>query len=110
MARLRFEECKNCVDWNGNRAHCMDICSKPLLAWDEFNRYKEAEEQGLLIRLPCKVGTIVYKPIAYFSAFDLEEKKEVIESRFGLSMIDDIGKTVFLTKEEAEQALKEGVK
>ena len=26
--------------------------------------YEEAEEQGLLLRLPCKIGSILYQPIS----------------------------------------------
>lgn len=58
--KLRFEECKNCKDWDGSRTNCMNICSMPLLAWDDFNRFKALEEEGRLIILsvedihPCK--------------------------------------------------------
>lgn len=79
---------------------------------------KNAEEQGLLLRLPCKVGDTVYRitsantkivedEVLWFEKYGsnspivmLKEYEDVSAVRFG--------KTVFLTKEEAEQALKGG--
>ena len=28
---------------------------------DRLGHYEDEEEQGLLLRLPCKIGTLVYK-------------------------------------------------
>lgn len=70
----------------------------------ELREYKQLEEQGLLLRLPCKVGSTVYH-IANKRILEVENVDLfflclcVAECRFG--------KTVFLTKEEAEQKLKE---
>ena len=99
---------------------------------EELKQYRIAEEQGLLLRLPapldgvesfeiadkgmwmkipCRKGDTVYeidgitwkghdwKYRSYESAF-------VKETVFRLEMLSEIGKTVFLTKEEAEQALE----
>ena len=70
---------------------------------------------------PCKVGDTVYR-LAYnkdrneYRIADLWEvvKMEIYEDEVGIIddsdnyfTIGDVGKTVFLTKEEAEQALKE---
>ena len=86
--------------------------------------YEEAEEQGLLLRLPCKIGSILYQPISNrqineYKAIDLcfnitrnEFMYEVIY-QIGLEWykttcdFDCINKTVFLTQAEAEQKLKE---
>ena len=71
---------------------------------DRWNGYKNAEEQGLLLRLPCKVGSTVYH-IANKRILEVENIDVfflclcVAECRFG--------KTVFLTQAEAEQKLKE---
>ena len=80
--------------------------------------YEDAEEQGLLLRLPCPIGTTVYNT----TWWDDVQEKVVIEGKsyyrtvykhkvtklpFTYSDIDDFGKTVFLTKSEAEQKLKE---
>lgn len=89
---------------------------------DEWAR---AEGQGRLVKLPCKVGDIVY-----FAHHDRVISSEVLSVKYhaeaenhgafirkrltidveGISAeIDfgDIGKTVFLTKSEAEAKLKE---
>lgn len=59
MGKLKYKECKNCSEWD-HLGKCMNICGKPLDALEEFNEYKNLEEQGLLLRLPCKVGDTVY--------------------------------------------------
>lgn len=92
--------------------------------------YEDAEEQGLLLRLPCKVGDTVYcifskrtKCTEHNQEFDeynclgcecLEcdsrKEKYVQEMKayrldWIVDNLDRFGKTVFLTKEEAEQEL-----
>lgn len=121
---------------------------------EELKSYKEAEEQGLLVRLPCKVGDIVYVdstilPIKDMECYEDTDNKiplyfqgRVVSFRFAKrnwvkiavkakwlhEWIDDetgpesdyieceknfsiplsmIGKTVFLTREEAEKKLEE---
>ena len=89
------------------------------LLLEALGKYEDAEEQGLLVRLPVSIGTTVYK----FEP-SVKETKEYIKTTItryeifddsiwftfanGLGRnIEDFGKTVFLTKEEAEQKLKE---
>lgn len=83
--------------------------------------YEDAEEQGLLLRLPCKVGDTVYLVGTYRNPSIDEMGVEDIFLRDGevyIGLIDitdsdytdtirgsDFGKTVFLTREEAEKAL-----
>ena len=80
----------------------------------------DAEEQGLLLRLPCKVGTKVYyvqkcqapycKKCFGFKRIGncyYEYKSRIFEHEFDYRYISEFGKTVFLTREEAEQALAE---
>ena len=44
-----------------------------LVKWlEELKSYKDLEEQGLLVRLPCKVGDIVYVDSAMLSIEDME--------------------------------------
>ena len=93
-----------------------------LAEWlEELKSYKEAEEQGLLVRLPCKVGDTVYVPTRNF----ISELRIIMVSvdmhgtyfRWMLSSgiypnLDGfsgskLGKTVFLTREEAEKKLEE---
>ena len=74
------------------------------------------EDKSEWVHLPVKVGDIVY---CFAPCFDTYHRprlkvvgKEIIELKtiatvFGLNFdIDNIGKTVFLTREEAEKALK----
>ena len=90
---------------------------------EELKSYKDLEEQGLLVRLPCKVGDTVYDIDASYpepckiKAFshgchDLLEFGCEDEITFyytgcdrpiaGAFLLSEIGKTVFLTREEAE--------
>lgn len=84
----------------------------------ELKEYRDLEEQGLLLKLPCKIGTNKL----YYIDDDKEIYRingdEVSIKRFPNGQIiydydccefsyDDFGKTVFLTKEEAEEKLKE---
>ena len=75
---------------------------------EKWDKWKDLEKQGRLIELPCAVGDKVYSihsaglihaviAETYADAFFL--MLSVAEGRFG--------KTVFLTKEEAEARLKE---
>lgn len=71
----------------------------------ELKAYKDAEESGLLLRLPCKFGTTIYwlNPNFERNDFEIEEMKFSIEM---LCFIDWFGKYAFLTYEEAEAGLK----
>ena len=93
---------------------------------DKLGALEDLEEQGLLLRLPCKVGdTVYYIKGGYYKKPQYCEVKpiEVTEislknNRSGKSLdwaiiangtrykISSIGKTVFLTREEAEAALE----
>ena len=80
--------------------------------------YEDLEEQGRLLKLPCKFGTEVYN-ITWWD--DVQEKAvvkgktyyrtihkhKVTKSTFSHFDINNFGKTVFLTKSEAEVKLKE---
>ena len=81
--------------------------------------YEDLEEQGLLLRLPCKVGDTVYSISNDGKIYPVKATREVRIVNGVLHIIcescrysdllsyDDIGKTVFLTQEEAEHKLKE---
>lgn len=103
---------------------------------EELKSYKDLEEQGLLVRLPCKVGDTVWvvtSPINVFGydEYDGDAEYEVYESF--LSSVSyyasgeqfriyakvtnsfiaayfrecDFGESIFLTREEAEKKLEE---
>ena len=78
----------------------VDNCQEAI---NKLGKYENLEEQGLLLRLPCKVGGTVYHVvqgrIVEVSNVDLFFLLlSVAENRFNNS--------VFLTKSEAEQKLK----
>lgn len=65
--------------------------------------YEDLEEQGRLLKLPCKIGDDVY----YILGIPNETPCTIDKCTFKLSDINKIGKTLFLTREEAEAKLKE---
>ena len=84
---------------------------------DKLAEYEGLEEQGRLVILPCKVGDTLYRlvPNLYREYVEIKIAQFVINKNGiyfitdkGVSWsVDKIGKTVFLTKSEAEQKLKE---
>ena len=109
------------------KANCVKCAEEheQLAEWlEELKSYKVLEEQGLLVRLPCKVGDTVYVPTRNFIS-ELRITMASINSRgklyFSWVLDDDrgiypnldgfsgyeIGKTVFLTREETEKKLEE---
>ena len=85
---------------------------------EELKRYRDLEEQGLLLRLPCPIGTTVYNTTWWDyveekvkvdgkTFYRTVHKHKVSKSTFSLLDVEDFGKTVFLTKSEAERKLKE---
>ena len=106
------------------------------LLLEALGKYEDAEEQGLLLRLPCKVGDTVWVITSPFNVFEGIEYNENLRDECYESFISsvtfyknsvqyrinakvtnhfiiayyceqDFGKTIFLTQEEAEQKLKE---
>lgn len=61
----------------------------------------EADKDGRLVVLPCKVGDTVYILRRTFDGADV-----VGETELWWTDIPQLGKTVFLTREEAEKALE----
>lgn len=94
-------------------------------ALKKLYEYEQMEEQGLIMKLPCKVGDNIW----WFNKGKLIESKVISFSvnkdgveriyvkyfyyiginpfcAYGIE-VKEFGKSVFLTKEEAEKALKE---
>lgn len=93
--------------------------------------YEDLEEQGLLVRLPCKVGDMVWDndfgyPESYeIKAFSYGYCDSYVEPGIGIEdeiifyyesytrsiagafPMSEIGKTVFLTREEAKKKLED---
>ena len=70
---------------------------------ERLAEYEDLEEQNKLLKLPCEIGQRVYMIYQFCGkgAWEIEEHKIRLED------LENIGKTVFLTREEAEAALKE---
>lgn len=113
-----FEKC----DGLGVSRKC-DNCEITTSICEKLGKYEDLEEQGRLVKLPCKVGDTVYaigfnnnKPIIYESVvlrilitekeivFNVKVDEFEINSQLKQSMFD---RTVFLAKSEAESKLKE---
>ena len=141
---LGFHVPKETVEENGDIITCNEYCEMidgdctecPIQkAFDKLAAYEKLQEQGLLLKLPCKVGDVVYfvdrrydrekrtfvsfvhngyaKAIKFSSRpTKVTIEYEDIDDNCGRCKGKDvhasnIGKTVFLTKEEAEAKLKE---
>lgn len=90
-------------------------------ASEKLAEYEDLEEQGLLVRLPCKVGDTVYVPTRNFISelritmvsVDMHEAYFSWMLNSGIyPNLDgfhgyELGKTVFLTREEAEKKMEE---
>ena len=108
-----FEKC----DGLGASSKC-DNCELTSSVCEKLGEYEDLEEQGRLVKLPCKIGTEVYN-ITWWD--DVQEKvvvkgktycrtvrkHKVTKSIFSYFDILEFGKTVFITKSEAEAKLKE---
>lgn len=68
---------------------------------DRLRELAEADKDGRVVVLPCKVGDTVYILRRAFDGADV-----VGETELWWDDIPKLGKTVFLTREEAEKALQ----
>lgn len=119
--------CNNCSQGSGNCEYVKDMIEK-------LAEYEDLEEQGLLLKLPCKVGDTVYQipskvnyDLNVLHGYDANNRvynqkvsKIVLDGEYwylecdkdreygtGRICLDrSFGETWFLTKEEAEKALK----
>lgn len=87
----------------------------------DLGRYKDAEEQGRLVVLPCKVGDTLFvtdertflparRTVESVTWRNGEISVLARNDRTGYAYFckgSDFGKTVFLSREEAEKALEE---
>lgn len=89
--------------------------------FEKLAEYEDLEEQGLLIKLPCKVGDTVYKiymdcPKDYRPEYCTDHEgscercphrvPDIVRTTFSLQHIE-LNATIFLTREAAEKALEE---
>lgn len=118
-----FEKCGGL----GASSKC-DNCEIMTSVCQKLGEYEDLEEQGRLVKLPCKVGDVVYAYCDEFGILEYEVDSIVIDKHITYQCsaysepigdcpsecldeiepdISDFGKTVFLTREEAEAKLKE---
>lgn len=140
VARVNREDAKYAIK---NKLHddviktCTECAEehKQLAKWlEELKEYQDLEEQGLLLKLPCKIGDTVYQipskvnyDLNVLHGYDVNNRvynqkvsKIVLDGEYwylecnkdreygtGRICLDrSFGETWFLTKEAAEQALK----
>lgn len=102
-----------------------DRCSLMLDACKKLAEYEQLEEQGLLVKLPCKVGAEVFVILPRDSHYTKCQIKkiEIRPTIFGKICYfaepvakrgccfryfdNEFGKLIFLTSEEAEKKLEE---
>lgn len=72
---------------------------------DRLRELKQADDEGRCVVLPCKVGDTVYQ-VDDIRVYALEVRNLIYDA--GILAFDEsaIGKTVFLTREDAEAALR----
>lgn len=91
------------------------LFGKPLEHWDKLNK---AEAEGRLVELPCKVGDELWfekngqiqcETVDRITADQTDEDDDRYISIYTMSvsvLSEDIGRLIFLTREEAEKALE----
>ena len=112
---LEPEEILGIIDAQaGVSGKVMTLFGKPFSYWMDLLK---AEEQGLLVRLPCKVGDTVYIIIGgrifegkvyhiSYSNYSGKVTSYVVTEHGACASFDHFGKTAFLTREEAQAALE----
>ena len=118
---------KDAENGNAHLEPCEMTAHHNRMALDKLAAYEDAEEQGRLIKLPCKVGDKIFLDFAGFGKdvdkftvkdFHLDCFKDGETTLFcdyesndrtlsGQIDAMEFGKTVFLTKSKAEAKLKE---
>lgn len=117
--------CKDCISYGVCNEHWLGTGDMPNLCSGEYI-CEQFKDRNRFVELPCKVGDTVYYPWAYDEnkgiAFNKIESIKIYVGRIPLVLVEDwesdmpiptafypedFGKTVFLTREEAEKKLEE---
>lgn len=111
----RYEDCDVCEEYCPHLQEDNCHCLQEIL--EKLGSYEDKQEQGLLIELPVPIGTEVYKVVEDKTAATIETIKHngheyhrtihcyfVCRDLFAFSMLNEVGKTVFLTYAEAKEA------
>lgn len=100
------------------KANCIKCAEEheQLAEWlEELKSYKDLDEQGLLVRLPCKVGDSVFIIVGKDISRQGIRKIEISDNNIifktnrqkRIFNVAEFGKTVFLAREDAEKKLEE---
>lgn len=112
------KDCKNTVSKNNIFVACDNVlkmcndtfngyCTENLELHERLDKYKNLEDQGLLLKLPCNVGTTVYTINKLQGGKTVISELEVSTFLLALSVLEERwGKSIFLTQAEAEEARK----
>ena len=98
-----YDNCSECANQHNQLAEWLE----------ELKSFKEAEEQGLIVRLPCPIGTTVWD----ICGMDIRENvlsgiecgkdgKQFLWANDD-EWLGELNDLVFLTREEAEKELEE---
>ena len=119
MERLTQKAPDSEMVWFKDKERLFEPCEmsahQSRLAIAKLAAYEQDEDQGLLLRLPCKVGSNIYRitddrvDVAECREIRVADEEMYIESVTLCDWIsfDEIGKTIFLTEAEAEAKLAE---
>lgn len=117
------------------KGHKAEMANKSKII-EKLGEYEDLEEQGLLLRLPCKIYDRIYRIVDEYEKRECfgcdgctdefvgkttkcdyfvnsectnivseKDRYSIVRKSFKYEYIPMFGKTVFLTQEEAEQAL-----
>ena len=90
-----------------------DKCSLMLDACKKLAEYEQLEEQGLLVRLPCPIGTTVWDLCGMdirenvLSGIECDKDGKQFLWANDDEWLGELNNSVFLTREEAEKKLEE---
>ena len=104
-----FGKAKECFFDDKEKFNCKD---KQI--YEKLREYEDLEEQGLLVKLPCKVGDKVYiiiddtipEPHFYIEEYEVQDLS-VFEIKFADDWIKYSEQEMFFSRAQAEQKLKE---
>jgi len=113
-------KCENCLHYESCKS-MVKVIERTTMYSIAMRVCNNFADKDLYIKLPCKVGTKVYAlatPCGGCEHYNLSleqslkicrncEKREIAECTFDNELIDEFGKTVFLTREDAEKKLEE---
>ena len=120
-SNVEADDCLTCFEYCNNKDMNCEHCAIQK-AFDKLAEYEDLEEQGLLLKLPYPLGTKKVYVVDDYEIYELNATeitfckadilakipyKTVICVDYCEFYYEDFGKTVFLTKEEAEKALEE---